>query len=428
VAGGRLKVKVTAKTPRVGQHGLYGLALEVRGAPGMFEVPLTFANPYGIEVAPRPMRAYLASGRGAASMLASPVGRPGKQRGDGNSLKELREHQPGDPFRHIAWRASARRGKLLVREHEREERDVVWVVLEATSDLWSGPLGRAPLDRMVDEAATTVSRHLAKGDRVGLALLDHDTRTLLSPDGGHLHGVKLMHALTTGLGSLDASRSDLDENDVAARVFEHLRPLDDRGLSDVGRNDFDRLAQRADGTRARAPFRVKAPEGRTERDAVLRRYLASFGIDVPPRSSPDRDAVAHCLLRFLTSLGRQRPRPSLVHVFAAPLEASHEEELITALGKLRRAGATIEWSIPSVLESLEPTPHAEEHDPEDEERAPPIAETSTPTEQTAPAARAVAVRSELARRRMEQTLARVGVRLTRPQAPRVVPSEIETRP
>jgi hypothetical protein len=115
-------------------------------------------------------------------------------------------------------------------------------------------------------------------------------------------------------------------------------------------------------------------------------------------------------------------------VFAAPLEASHEEELITALGKLRRAGATIEWSIPSVLESLEPTPHAEEHDPEDEERAPPIAETSTPTEQTAPAARAVAVRSELARRRMEQTLARVGVRLTRPQAPRVVPSEIETRP
>src|SRR5688572_32977507 len=46
-ATGRLKVKVTVKTPRVGQHGVYGLALEVRGAPGMFEVPLTFANPYG---------------------------------------------------------------------------------------------------------------------------------------------------------------------------------------------------------------------------------------------------------------------------------------------------------------------------------------------------------------------------------------------
>ena len=33
--------KVVVKTPRVGQHGLHGLALEVHGAPGLFEVPLS---------------------------------------------------------------------------------------------------------------------------------------------------------------------------------------------------------------------------------------------------------------------------------------------------------------------------------------------------------------------------------------------------
>ena len=60
-------------------------------------------------------------------------------------LRELREHQPGDPFRRIAWKASARRGVLLVRDFEREERDVIWLVLQASVDLWSGPLGRAPL-------------------------------------------------------------------------------------------------------------------------------------------------------------------------------------------------------------------------------------------------------------------------------------------
>ena len=32
----------------------------------------------------------------------------------------------------IAWKASARRGQLLVRDFEREERDIVWVILEAT--------------------------------------------------------------------------------------------------------------------------------------------------------------------------------------------------------------------------------------------------------------------------------------------------------
>ena len=114
-ACGKLRVKVKVKTPRVGQHGVYGLALEVRGAPGMFEVPLTFANPYGIEVAPRPMSAYLQVGRGGPSLLMAPSGRAGRQRGDGTSLRELREHQPGDPFRRIAWRASARRGRLMSR-------------------------------------------------------------------------------------------------------------------------------------------------------------------------------------------------------------------------------------------------------------------------------------------------------------------------
>ena len=37
-ANGKLRVKVTVKTPRVGQHGVHGLALEVHGAPGLFEV------------------------------------------------------------------------------------------------------------------------------------------------------------------------------------------------------------------------------------------------------------------------------------------------------------------------------------------------------------------------------------------------------
>ena len=116
-------------------------------------------------------------------------------------------------------------------------------------------------------------------------------------------------------------------------------------------------------------------------------------------------------------------------MLAAPLEPSHEEELVAALGKLRRSGATIEWSIPSVLESLEPTTPPDDQDPEDEERAPPLVEASPLTEQTGPAARAVAVRAELGRRRMEQALARVGVRLSRPLPTRAASSrDAVTRP
>src|SRR5207244_6713518 len=140
--------------PRGAPHGGPAVAPGVHVASGFFEVPLPFANPYGIEVVPRPFATYLMQPRGGRSHLAASAGRPGRQRGEGSDLRELREHQPGDPFRRIAWKASARRGQLLVRDFEREERDVVWVVLDGGPDLWAGPLGRAPLDLAIDEVAS----------------------------------------------------------------------------------------------------------------------------------------------------------------------------------------------------------------------------------------------------------------------------------
>src|SRR5277367_5772330 len=192
-ASGRLKVKVQIRAPRVGQHGVHGLALEVHGASGLFEVPLTFANPYGIEVLPRPFATYLMQPRGGRSHLVAASGRPGRTRGEGSDLRELREHQPGDPFRRIAWKASARRGQLLVRDFEREERDLVWVVLDASVGLWAGPLGRAPLDLAIDEVAAVATRHLGRGDRVGLIITAPGLKVTLPPDHGPGQGQRIAH-------------------------------------------------------------------------------------------------------------------------------------------------------------------------------------------------------------------------------------------
>ena len=62
-AGGRLAVTVRVVGPRVGRHGIFGLSLEVRGSPGLFEIPLTFANPFGIEVMPSAYRVLLRGAR-----------------------------------------------------------------------------------------------------------------------------------------------------------------------------------------------------------------------------------------------------------------------------------------------------------------------------------------------------------------------------
>lgn len=405
-AGGRLKVKVKVKTPRVGQHGVYGLALEVRGAPGMFEVPLTFANPYGIEVAPRPMSAYLQVGRGGPSMLMAPSGKAGKMRGDGNSLRELREHQPGDPFRRIAWRATARRGKLLVREFEREERDVVWIVLDVSVELWAGPVGRAPLDLLIDEAAALVSRHLARGDRVGLAVYAATQRLVIPPDGGAGQGHKILHALLTAASTLDASRSDLDELDVAVRVIEHLRPLDERGLSDVRRGDLDRLAQRADAMRHRAPFRVRPPEGKTERESTLRRYLAAFGIDSPPKTNGDRALSSDSLVRSLSAIAAGKPRASLIFVLGGAPEQSFLPALAQVVGRLRRLGTHVSWSLPIFEPSLSPPWTATKSTDEEESPTEPLYDAVAPA-----AAAAVRIRSAVASKKAKVALTKLGIRV-----------------
>ena len=414
-ASGRLKVKVHIRAPRVGQHGVHGLALEVHGASGLFEVPLTFANPYGVEVLPRPFATYLMQPRGGRSHLVAASGRPGRTRGEGSDLRELREHQPGDPFRRIAWKASARRGQLLVRDFEREERDVVWVVLDATVDLWAGPLGRAPLDHAIDEVAAVTTRHLSRGDRVGLVIVAQGLKVVIPPDHGPAHGHKIAHALTVSTSAYDAHRSDLDESDVAVRVIEHIRPLDPRGLADVRRGDLDKLALRADSLRSRAPFAAAAPFGRSARDRTLRRYLASFGIESPPKPEADRREADAALVAALGYVAKSKPRASLLHVVAPPPEEASLTALGDAVRRAMRGGATVTWSSPPTEPVLDPPWDDPTRPPPDEEE--PLfrlALRPSPFDEMAPiVADALRVRARASQSRREAGLRRLGVRVVR---------------
>jgi uncharacterized protein (DUF58 family) len=115
-------IRVSVRAPRVGRLCIHGLALEVRGPFGLFEVPLAFANPIGIHVTARPFAALASSARGGRSRVTAAAGAPDPHPGPGTELYELRDHVSGDPFKRIAWKASARRGRLMVRELERGSR------------------------------------------------------------------------------------------------------------------------------------------------------------------------------------------------------------------------------------------------------------------------------------------------------------------
>jgi uncharacterized protein (DUF58 family) len=360
-AASKVRFEIRVRPKRIGRWGVHGIALEVRGTPlggeGLYEVPLMFANPHGIEVMPKPLAAMLQTARGGRARRVAEAGRPAPLAGEGEHLKELREHVAGDPFKRIAWKASARRGQLMVREMEREERDIAWLVLDASVELWAGEGGSAPLDVAVEEVGGVAARHIAKGDRVGLVVFASRVRTWLPPGGGPLQASKIVAALASAASMVDSDRCELDEAEIAQRVAEHLRPLDPRGLGDVPRGNLDALATRAEAMRSRAPFAPRQPLSTNPREQRFRHYLASFGVEVPPRVDGEREKADVQLRTLLEKLSREKnkkKKPSIVHVWAPP--PGPDSQIDVAIRKLKARHVELRWTMPSFEPGLASRP------------------------------------------------------------------------
>jgi uncharacterized protein (DUF58 family) len=391
--GGRATFDVTVGARRIGRWGVHGVALEVTatpfGAEGLHEIPLLFANPLGIEVLPAIGGAGAGSARSRWTRRDAETGRLARASGEADEVRELRDHVPGDPFKRIAWKASARRGRLLVRELERDERDVVWLVVDASVELWAGPPGEAPLDRVADDVATLAARHLRGGARVGLVVGASRLRTWIEPEAGAAHTTLVASALASMAAVVDADRSELDEAQVAARVAEHARPFDPHGLVDLPRGDLGALATRAEQLRGHAPFSPRLPFAPTPREQSLRHYLASFGIESPPRVEGERAVAESTLGLALERLRAERPRPSVVHVWAPP--PTNVVAMAKHVAGLRRRGTELRWTLPPFDAGLG-----------EGSRSGGVADVAD---------EAVRMRTRATRQRGERTLRRLGVRV-----------------
>lgn len=341
-AGGRLAVTVSVRSDRVGRHGIYGLSLEVQGSPGLYEVPLTFSNPFAVEVMPSVYSTKLRPARGGRSRTRADQGRAGRRMGGNYDLREIRDYQSGDPYKRIAWKSTGRRGRLMTREFELEERDVVWLLLDASTELWSGRSGDAPLDHAIDEVAGVIEVHLARGDRVGLGIIAARRLAWLPPAAGAAHAAELMLALALKTATYDGDRSGLDETEVGTRVLEHLRPLEPTLVANMASANLDRIARRASAALRRSPGRIDAPFAASPREQTLRHYLKSFGVDSPPRLEPDREKTDWRLVEALREVLLVRPKPSLVYTWSKAPDPS-QTHLLEGLKTLPRRHSELRW-------------------------------------------------------------------------------------
>jgi uncharacterized protein (DUF58 family) len=110
--------------------------------------------------------------------------RPHRRLGEGRSFESLREFVPGDDPRHLDWKASARRGKMILRQFEAERRQQVLLVLDAGRLLTADIAGVARMDYVVQAALELAYAAAQYDDNIGIMVFADGVRSFVAPQRG----------------------------------------------------------------------------------------------------------------------------------------------------------------------------------------------------------------------------------------------------
>ena len=132
-------------------------------------------------------------------------------RSEGREFESLREYRPGDDRRSIDWKATARRGKPFVRQHQPERNQQVILLLDCGRHMAGEVDGRRKLDHAVDAALRLAKVALDQGDLVGVLAFGRDVKRWLPPR----KGAEQLRAIAQALYQVEAV---LEESNYGAAM------------------------------------------------------------------------------------------------------------------------------------------------------------------------------------------------------------------
>ncbi len=312
--GAEVELKLQARCLSAGHWFFYGLTLKLVGPLGLYQVIAYYPLPLTTRIFPRFMGVRTAvPHRPRTGTPHERSGRhPLKLRGLGGDLREIRDHQHGDSFKNIAWKATARTRRLMVKEYESEIMITHYVVLDVSWSMRAGHYGASKLDYAIELAASFARWAIESGDRVGLLTFDSRVYSMLKPSDGRPHLARFVDRLMELRSIVDEDLTNLTHHELVRAVAEfvlfqdgvnvrvaHAPPPDsdlwDRIVSDRLGNLYDfkalsawvesYLTRQAKGRQNRRWWRrvvASSPEL-----AALRRFCQVRGIDLPYRSGDD---------------------------------------------------------------------------------------------------------------------------------------------
>ena len=159
--------------------------------------------------------------------------------GIGTDLLEIREYQPGDSPRSIAWKVTARRGEFMTKQYESEVPVRCTLLVDVSRSVRVGYPQPTPLDASIRLVTAVVDTVLANRDPVGLGLFDEQRVRVLRPSASRRTAMQMIDYLAEAIGRpLDPVELDLPSGEIvetalrtAREIYPHLyyRAIDGLG-------------------------------------------------------------------------------------------------------------------------------------------------------------------------------------------------------
>jgi len=361
-------------TPRSSGYWFFqGVLVQVTDRFGAFELQLYYPSLFSIKVFPplglirEPIpfspRTGASHERVGTRLL--------RQRGLGSDLREIREHIPGDPFKNIAWKATARTRKLMVRELESEILVTHWLLLDISSTMRSQRPGRAKLDYGLGLCAALARVALDAGDRVGLLTFDHRIYSQVKPGDGHAQLYRLVERLIELNNVVDEDLTDPTDQELLSAVAEYLAYQEGTSVAvraklPAGVTAFEAgvmrgpggqlfnaealMRQLRKGIQARAD---NAPRGfergivaSTEEARIMRLFCRLSGLEIPYRRHSPLVSKERGMAEALQRAGASR-RSQFIVLISDLEEISEDHMVLDSLRLARKRGHGIVVVAPS---------------------------------------------------------------------------------
>lgn len=303
--------QLTLMVAQAGEWFVHGATVRLCDPLGLYTLEAYFPSALRLKVLPPKLpKVVFDVSRQAIGVSEQRVGVHSlRQRGLGGDLRELRDYVPGDPFKLIAWKATARSatGRPLVKELERETLRVHYLILDIGVTMREGVPGQWKLDHALALCQSYARSVLEGNDRIGYISFDGEIYQHLKPGDGPVLRRRLGEKLLEVMHVVEPSFVAMTDGELFAAVARYLRqqeaietrlpgppPADDAAAwaqvavaptgERISRTQVVQAVRRL--LRAEPPLLKSAPSD----DLLLRQFCRERGVELPygQRSATER--------------------------------------------------------------------------------------------------------------------------------------------